>query len=151
MRMWYGKEREGECDELTLFVLAEAVGANGVKAVRKAANEYGVSRIYLGAGRVDLEYVAPDALELLRVMSASFKIVVETTAACIDVAGKFDGIADEIVLRHDVPSMTLPSKSRLTLKVDNFSEWCAVAGHVIVTDISGLEKGLYPQDKEIEQ
>lgn len=149
MRMWFGREKEGECADLTLFVQTDVLTDKRVRQVRKAANDYFVPRIYLGAGRTDLEDITGDALDILRVMSASFKIVIETTAAFIDVAEELDGIAEEIILRHEVPSMTRPRRSRLTLKVDNIYNWCGVAGTLIPTDISGLKDGLYPQDTEI--
>lgn len=149
MRMWYGKEKEGDCAEKTLFVQTDVLSDKRVRQVRKAANDYNVSRIYLGAGRTDLEGITGDALDILRIMSASFKIVIETTAAFIDTAQELDGIADEIILRHEVPNLTRPRKSRLTLKIDNIYRWCAVAGRLIATDITGLKDGLYPQDKEI--
>ena len=149
MRMWYGSEKEGECDDITLFVQTHFLSDERVRQVRKAANDYNVSRIYLGAGRIDLEGITDYSLDILRVMSSSFKIVVETTAAFVDIAEKLDGIADEIILRYEVPNLTRPRKSRLTLKVDNIYNWCAVAGRLIATDITGLKDGLYPQDKEI--
>lgn len=149
MRMWYGREKEGECADITLFVQTDVLSDRLVWKVRKAANDYNVSRIYLGAGRTDLEGITGDALDTLRVMSASFKIVIETTAAFIDTAEELDGIAGEIILRHEVPNLTRPRKSRLSLKIDNIYNWCAVAGRLIATDITGLKDGLYPQDKEI--
>ena len=149
MRMWYGSEKEGECDDITLFVQTHFLSDERVLQVRKAANDYSVSRIYFGAGRIDLEGITGDALDILRVMSSSFKIVIETTAAFVDIAEELDGIADEIILRHEVPSLTRPRKSRLTLKIDNIYNWCAVSGRLVSTDITGLKDGLYPQDKEI--
>ena len=86
MRMWYGKEKEGECDDITLFVQTHFLSDERVLQVRKSANDYNVSRIYLGAGRTDLEGITGDALDILRIMSSSFKIVVETTAAFVDIA-----------------------------------------------------------------
>lgn len=152
MKCWTGDPERNDARTRTLFVKTAELTVEKVNIVRGLAFANGVQRLYFGAGRLDTNvkgFSKRVVAEIRSKLEPLYDIVIETTAAFVDTAQELDGIADEIILRHEVPNFTRPSKSRLTLKVDNIYRWCAVAGRLIATDITGLKNGLYPQDKEI--
>lgn len=112
MRMWIGKEREGKKKGVeTLFVEAPWLHKIRLRKVRSVAKEHSISRIYIGAGKVDVKRLSKYWNNILQ----SFEVVVETTAENVSklcYAEKFD----EIIVRTD---LSLESLENVTPKIDN--------------------------------
>lgn len=143
MRCWIGNEAEGDCRKKTLFVCADRLTDENARSVVSLARQHDCKRVYLGAGRRDVQAVSAPAAARLK--ASNLTVVVETTARNVRHALK--AVPATVVLRQDVRIGKMAG--RLVLKADNGKDWCAVSRSLVYTDITGLKNGLYKQDREV--
>lgn len=154
-RIWVGPEAEGKEAQgvETVFVEAEALDAQDIRAVAEIARREGVGRVYFGANR-KTPAVACNPEQwygAVRQLSAHCKVVFEIEASALC---RFIPVADAaiVVVRVDAPNTAFPklsSLANLRLKIDNHKDVCGVSGELWYNSLCELSDGKYKNDKEI--
>lgn len=135
MRMWIGKEREGKKKGVeTLFVEAPWLHILRLKKVRSVAKEHSISRIYIGAGKVDVTRLSKDWVNILQ----GFEVVVETTAENVSKLCHTEKF-EEIIVRTD---LSLESLDNVTPKIDNGKKVLMYYGY-LENSLSTVKDGYY--------
>ena len=135
MRMWIGIEREGKKKGVrTLFVETIWLDELTLKEVRNVAKEHVISRIYIGAGKVDVKGLSKDWVNILQ----GFDVAVETTAKNVDKLRHTEKFS-EIIIRTEL-SLTL--LDNVTPKIDNGEKVRMYYGHE-ENSISSVKDGYY--------
>ena len=135
MRMWIGKEREGKKKGVkTLFVEATLLDTLTLKKVCSVATKHSISRIYIGAGKVDVIGLSKDWFNILQ----GFDVAVETTAKNVSKLCHTEKFG-EIIIRTD---LSLKSLANVTPKIDNGEKVRMYYGHE-ENSISSVKDGYY--------
>ena len=148
MRLWVGEEREGrEKGVETLFVESVALYEHDLYLIKDVAKERSISRIYLGAGKVDLQSICDEWENVL----SGFSVVVE--CSWLYAASKPSRLVRlinkgaKVVVRKET---TLPSDllERCDIKIENATS-LYVYTEKEKTNLSDLYDALYSNDKLI--
>lgn len=135
MRMWIGKEREGKKKGAeTLFVASMWLDADSLRKVCSVAKEHSISRIYIGAGKVDVVELSKEWVNILQ----GFQVVAETTAENVR-SLCFTEKFDEIIIRTD---LSLTSLKNVTSKIDN-GEKVFMYYEYVENSLSTVKNGYY--------
>lgn len=140
MRIWIGEEQEGkEKSKKTLFVESVALLEHDLYLIKDIAKKRNTRRIYLGAGKVDVEYLYED----WRTVLSDFDIIMETsyTNYLKPVIPKMFSTCESIIIRMDIPKVS----DNISAKIDDTKE-VAVFTDKVKTDISTVNKGMYFND-----
>ena len=146
MRLWVGKEREGKKNGVqTLFVCGAVITTHDAAKVIVGGLMHATKRLYFGAGKVDLEQVPCELLQLMR--NSGTEVVVEVSAANASQVPCAE-LFDEIIVRVDANINT--KASNVTLKLDNGRE-VRMYDQGYTENIIDVQNGMYVgTDIEIE-
>lgn len=143
MRLWEGIEREGiKFGVKTLFVESNRLTCDDLYLIQAKAKERGISRLYLGAGKVDVQTIHSFWVEILK----GYEVVVETTPQnlhCLYHVEHFDSV----VLRNDIG---VSNYQNITPKIDN-GKSVTLFYNGITNTLEAVKDGAYSDtDKIIE-
>lgn len=143
MRAWVGIEREGAQKGVkTLFIESNRISRTDLPLIRSAARQRSISRIYLGAGKIDVKFISKDWVKKFK----DFEVVVETTARNLNFL-HFREQFSAIVLRTDIE---MSNYKNVVPKIDN-GEKVTLYYHGVMNSINTVTDGMYADtDKIIE-
>lgn len=143
MRVWEGIEREGaQTGVKTLFVESARILMLDLHKIRNVAKKRGISRIYIGAGKLDVIQLEETWNEVL----IDYDVVIETTPQNLDNIVSIDKF-QSVVLRNDI---SLNDYSNVVPKIDN-GKSVTLFYNGIKNTIDTVQDGLYTDtDKIIE-
>lgn len=138
IRIWKGIEREGlEKGVQTLFVEAPRLVAPFAQIISNIAEREGIQRIYCGAGKMDVEYIAPSFF--LNLSPKIKKVVFETTERNLDVLLDFQQYISCTILRYEMPT----GVTAQILPKFEFLDKVAIFAEATYNSISSVKDGLY--------
>lgn len=142
MRLWEGIEKEGaQIGIKTLFVESKRITYDKLLLIRDVAKKRSISRIYLGAGKVDIIYLYKKWYEILK----KIEVVVETTSPHIRYLSSLDAFSS-VVVRIDID---VKEYSNIIPKIDN-KKVVTLYYNGVENSISTVKNGMYTDtDKEI--
>jgi len=141
MRLWAGIEREGaQTGVKTLFVESNRVGRADLTIIRSEAKKRNISRIYFGAGKIDVKFISKDWVKVFK----GFEVVVETTLQSLCYL-HFRSEFKSIILRNDI---LLSNYKNIVPKIDNGKQ-VTLYYDGVTNDISSVKDGMYKDTDEI--
>ena len=135
MKIWKGAEMEGrDKGIITLFVEATALSLEQLETIKEIARQEQISRIYLGAGKVDTLVI--DNLDILN----GCNIIIEVS---FDNYNKIKDkeLYNEIIVRFDLDA----DLNKLRLKADNGKD-VIIYYNGVKNTLNGVLDGLYAKD-----
>lgn len=147
MKIWIGKEQEGQCaGQETMFVQSPLLLDGHINTVFALLARYpNVKRLYIGAGRKDCLYITDPDVFVRRCETRNIELVQEMDVSnakyiCPEVAR----FAEVVLTVRDADAPV--TFIQLTFKIDNFSDIIlSQDGYVTTLNLSNVEDDLYKE------
>ena len=142
MRIWEGIEKEGaQKGVMTLFVESKRITCAKLTLICRIAKKRNISRIYLGAGKVNVTYMYKRWHKVL----GNYDVVIETAPRYLSKLPQHERFYN-IVLRNDI---TISYKNIIP-KIDNGKSVALYYG-AVENSLKTLKDGIYTDSDTIIQ